>query len=215
MRRTRHAHEDHSVARAEQKQLTRQALLDAALRLLETQSFDGLSLREVTREVGVVPTAFYRHFESIEELGLVLVDEAVRTLRRMMRAAREGAVGDHLIRRSVQTFAQYVQAHRQHFRFLLRERFGGASAIRNAIRAEIRLFSSDLATDLARFPDLVRFGSDDLRMISSLIVSTVLTATEEILELPPRGASLDDVVRTTERQIRLIFLGTKTLRAGA
>ena len=75
--------------RQERKQRTRQDLLGAALRLLEDQSFSSLSLREVTREAGVVPTAFYRHFENMEELGLALIEEAFRTLREMIRAARE------------------------------------------------------------------------------------------------------------------------------
>jgi AcrR family transcriptional regulator len=204
-------HRDDPVARAEQKQLTRQALLAATLRLLELRSFDGISLREVTRKAGVVPTAFYRHFGSMEELGLELVVDSTRTLRGVMRAAREG---DQLIRRSVQSFAEHVQTHRVHFRFLLRERYGGTAAIRGAIRAQIRLFASELATDLARLPPLATWSTQDLVMLSALIVSTVLTATEHILELPPRGEELDEVLRTTERQILLIVLGTTRWRPG-
>jgi AcrR family transcriptional regulator len=210
MSRRRHAEE--RASRAEQKQLTRQALLDAALRLLESRSFDGLSLREVTREVGVVPTAFYRHFGSMEELGLELVADTTRTLRRMMRAAREGASEDDMIRRSVRTFIEYVQAHRAEFRFLLRERYGGVAAVRNAIGAEIRLFTSELATDLARQPAAARWSTEDLKMLAALLVSTVLTALEHILE-HPRGADLDAVARTTERQLRLIVLGALAWRS--
>ena len=51
------------------KERTRADLLHAALLLLKDNSFGSLSLREVTREAGVVPTAFYRHFSSMEELG--------------------------------------------------------------------------------------------------------------------------------------------------
>ena len=35
----------------------------------------------------VVPTAFYRHFASMDELGLALVEESFRTLRTMLREA--------------------------------------------------------------------------------------------------------------------------------
>ena len=62
----------------------------AALRLLDERSFSALSLREVTREAGIVPAAFYRHFESMEALGLVLIDESFRALRDMLRGARAG-----------------------------------------------------------------------------------------------------------------------------
>jgi AcrR family transcriptional regulator len=51
-------------------------LLDAALKLMsDGRSFVSISLREVTREAGVVPTAFYRHFRDMDELGLALVDD--------------------------------------------------------------------------------------------------------------------------------------------
>jgi AcrR family transcriptional regulator len=42
----------------------------------------------VAKEVGIVPTAFYRHFESVEQLGLVLVDESFVSLRAMLRDVR-------------------------------------------------------------------------------------------------------------------------------
>lgn len=213
MKRSRPPREDR-VARAEQKQLTRQALLAAALELLRERSFDGLSLREVTREAGVVPTAFYRHFESMDELGLVLVDDAFRTMRRLMRAVREGPIPhSQAIRRSVETFVQYVLAHRPHFTFLLRERFGGSTPIRNAIRAGIRLFVSDLAADLARITEASSWTHEDLQMLAGLLVSTVVTATEQVIEIATSPAAVEDVVHDTERQLRLIVLGAMQWRS--
>lgn len=191
--------------RAEQKQLTRQALLDSALRLLADRSFDSLSLREVTREVGIVPTAFYRHFESMEELGLSLVDESFRTMRRMIRAARDLPLApDKLIRRSVETFVQYVRAHRPYFRFVLRERYGGVASIRAAIRKEIRLFVSELATDLARFPEAERYTVEDLQMVAGLLVNNAIGAIERILD---EREPVQELVDDTERQMRFIVLG--------
>ena len=49
---------------------TRQALMDAALDLVAKKApFSSLSLREVTKRAGVVPTAFYRHFPGYERPG--------------------------------------------------------------------------------------------------------------------------------------------------
>src|SRR5207237_1768363 len=79
-----------TLSREERKEATRRAIIAAALRLLEDRSFAALSLREVTREAGIVPAAFYRHFESMEALGLVLIDESFRRLRDMLRGARAG-----------------------------------------------------------------------------------------------------------------------------
>jgi TetR/AcrR family transcriptional regulator, fatty acid biosynthesis regulator len=115
----------------------------------------------------VVPTAFYRHFRDMDELGLTLVEEALRALRQMMREARSAPLpASSLINRSVQTYIGYVQANRDYFQFLAKERFGGSRALRTAIRQGTALFISELATDLARFPTASRLQhrrvADDL-----------------------------------------------------
>ena len=79
-----------TLSRDARKEATRRAIIAAALKLLDERSFSGLSLREVTREAGIVPAAFYRHFETMEALGLVLIDESFRSLREMLRGARAG-----------------------------------------------------------------------------------------------------------------------------
>jgi AcrR family transcriptional regulator len=66
----------------ERKQQSRQALLDAALQLSTAgRSFSSISLREVAREVGLVPTAFYRHFQDMDALGQELVDQVALHLK--------------------------------------------------------------------------------------------------------------------------------------
>jgi len=47
--------------RAQQKEKTRRALVDAAFNQLSAErSFSSLSLREVAREANIAPTSFYR-----------------------------------------------------------------------------------------------------------------------------------------------------------
>jgi len=205
------------VTRREQKERTRIALLDAALRLLETKSFGSLGLREVAREAGVVPTAFYRHFASMEELGLVLIDDSFRTLRRMIRDARaQDLAFEHVIHDSVEILVRHVHAHRLHFRFVARERSSGVPVLRQAIRAEIRLFSSELATDLARFPFLDTWSTEDLGVLATLIVNTMVSTAEEIVDAPSGRPQLErEIVRRAEKQLLLIALGVPAWRSAA
>ena len=110
-----------------------------------------------------MPAGFYRHFEDMDELGFALVDESLRRLREMLRSVREDrAEHEDVISASVGTLVRHVHENRQHFRFLARERSSGVPALRRAIRGEIRLFTSELATDLARFPILRAWSSEDL-----------------------------------------------------
>ena len=201
-------------ARTLRKQRTREALMGAALRLLAEQSFDRLSLREVTREAGVVPTAFYRHFENMDALGLALVDEAFRTLREMIRSARED-IGrfEHVIRESADILVRHIDANPLHFRFIARERSSGNRALRLAIRHEIRLFASELATDLARFPALDRWRTDDLHILAGLLVNIAVSTAEALIEAPPGDErARAALVRTAEKQMTLVALGAAQWR---
>jgi AcrR family transcriptional regulator len=199
---------DTRITRQARKQRTRQALLDAALELLEGQSFSSLSLRQVTRAAGIVPTAFYRHFENMEELGLVLIGESFRTLRAMIRTARTDPRTDgHVIHNSVEILVGYVHEHDTHFRFIARERFGGVVALRQAIGVEIRLFASDLASDLARFDYLDRWSTEDLQLLAGLMVNAMVSTAEAILDALPKDPTAEaEIVATAERQLRMIAL---------
>jgi AcrR family transcriptional regulator len=203
------------VTRQERKRRTRETLLAAALELLEEQSFSSLSLRQVTRAAGIVPTAFYRHFDSMEELGLVLIDESFRTLRAMIRAASSDPRTEHVIRNSVDILVRYVHEHDAHFRFIARERFGGVATLRHAIRSEIRLFASELATALSRFPPyLNRWPTEDLQLLSGLIVNAMVSTAEAILDAPAEDRKAEaEIVATVERQLRMIILGVPQWRS--
>lgn len=63
------------------------ALLDAALNVVRSDGIAALSLRELTKAVGVTPSAAYRHFPSREHLVASVAMEAREALGRAMQAA--------------------------------------------------------------------------------------------------------------------------------
>ncbi|HEV7178192.1 MAG TPA: TetR/AcrR family transcriptional regulator [Solirubrobacteraceae bacterium] len=69
----------------------RAALVEAGVALARAGGPDAVVLREVTRTVGVVPNAAYRHFADRDALLAAVSDEAVGQLARRM-AARMGEV---------------------------------------------------------------------------------------------------------------------------
>ncbi|WP_420466929.1 HTH-type transcriptional repressor FabR [Panacagrimonas sp.] len=203
--------------RDEKKQQTRQALLEAAIdQVAGGRSFASLSLREVTRDAGVVPASFYRHFRDMDELGLALVDETCQQLRRLIRAARTTqAPGDNMLAASVSTFLLYVEANRPAFHFLTRERYGGSKPLREAIAREIRGFVVDLAADFARFPHFNQLPRDDLEMMASLLVNTVVSALGELLELPPHHPDAKGALaQHLTDQMRVVILGALAWKPG-
>jgi AcrR family transcriptional regulator len=201
---------------AERRRHTRRALLDAALLQIEAgESFDSLSLRSVARAAGVVPTAFYRHFGSMDDLGLALVEESFRTLRAMLRQAREGHAPANTIRRSVEILIDHVNAHRQHFVFVVRVGYTGNVILRHAVRNEIRLFTSELATDLARFPILREWTVADLQMLAGQLVNTMIATVGAMVDGPVAAPDAEvEIARVAEKQLRLTMLAVPHWRSG-
>jgi TetR/AcrR family transcriptional regulator, fatty acid biosynthesis regulator len=203
-------------SRSERKELTRQRLLDVTLKMISSRSLASISLREVARAAGIVPTAFYRHFDSIDALGVELVDECMRPLRQMVRDARRGvaAHGD-IIRGTVDTLGRQVRAHPDQFRFLVRERYGGVGGVRRAIDTELRLFTSELTVDLARLTAGYDWTTDDLEMTAALMVSAMLGAVLDLLEVDKRRAAVqeEEILDRASRQLRLIALGMSQWRS--
>lgn len=179
----------------------------AALRLLDERSFSALSLREVTRQAGIVPAAFYRHFDSMEALGLVLIDESFRALRDMLRGARAGKIDpSQIVESTVDILIAGVNERREHWRFIGRERNSGVTVLRYAIRTEIRLITSELAIDLTRLPGLNDWSAEDLNILSSLFVNSMISIAEAIEDAADQAA-LDDIRHTAVKQLRLIIVG--------
>jgi AcrR family transcriptional regulator len=201
--------------REERKEATRRAIVAAALRLLEERSFSALSLREVTREAGIVPAAFYRHFDSMEALGLVLIDESFRVLRDMLRAARAGKLDpNRIIESTVDILIEGINDRREHWRFIGRERSSGVTVLRYAIRTEIRLITSELAIDLARLPGLTTWSSEDLNILASLFVNSMIVIAEAV-EDAHDAAALEEIKRVAVKQLRMIVVGVAGWRSSS
>ena len=195
--------------RQAQKQKTRQAFLDAALALLAEQSLSSLGLREVTRAVGVAPTAFYRHFRSIADLGVALVDEALGSLHPMVRET-VATTGDseERIARGIELIADYVAAHPAHVRFIARERNGGVQPVREAIGGQLDRFAEEVKTELVKDPQTDGWSEADVLMLAHLYVDQMLITASLFLEaLEGPAEERERVTRRATRQLRLITIG--------
>ena len=203
------------LSREDKKGQTRKALMDAALLLVEQgNNFASISLREVAKNAGVVPTSFYRHFRDMEELGLNIIDDIGLMLRKLLRAARQGsAPSAESTRASVEVFADFVCQNKKHFHFLSQVKGGGTPALRSAIRNELRHFAHELASDLRTAPNFEHIATAELELIAKLIVAVVFESTTDLLDLSETSASYkQEFIEQMVRQLGVIWagLGTKT-----
>lgn len=203
------------LTRTERKDLTRNSLLQAALALMgEGRSFTSLGIREIAREAGMVPNAFYRHFRNTDELGLELVEEMGITLRRLLREARQtDATNADIVRRSVQVYRHYVVDNRLLFLFVSSERSGGSRILRMAIRNEVTHFTNEMAQDFRRLGAYKDLSTASLQMVCGLIVTTMLAAAPEILDLPPDQPMLEaEMTENFVKQLQVVLLGASMWR---
>lgn len=191
--------------RAQQKEKTRRALVDAAFNQLSAEkSFSNLSLREVAREAGIAPTSFYRHFKDMDELGLAMVDESGLVLRQLMRQARKRIEnGGSVVALSVETFFELINDRPNVFRLLLRESSGTSQAFRTAASREIQHFVAEL-TDyiLMRESNL---GRDIAYIQAEGLVTLVFTAGSHALDM--NNQQREELKKRVMTQLRMLMHG--------
>ncbi|MFD3722075.1 TetR family transcriptional regulator [Streptomyces sp. NPDC058674] len=194
--------------REARRRRTRRALLDAALAQLEERSLGSLGLREVARAAGVAPTAFYRHFRGMDELGITLVEEALASLHTTVRGVLASA-GDAERRgdAAVRLVAELVRSRPGHVRFLVRERHGGVTAVREAIAGQLDAFAAEIGAALAADPAGADWPAADVAMLSRLLVDHMFMTASACLTASLRGEDWSAVISTARGQLRLIHLG--------
>jgi AcrR family transcriptional regulator len=98
------------------------ALLREALRTIQAQGVEGLTLRAVGKTLGVSRTALYRHFADKSALLAAVAREGFRTLRLELLAAWEnGGRGRRGFEAMGEAYVRFAVAHPSHYRVM----FGG------------------------------------------------------------------------------------------
>ncbi|MBP5993044.1 MAG: TetR family transcriptional regulator [Acinetobacter sp.] len=202
--------------RDERKQQSRQALLDAALSLSTSgRSFSSISLREVAREVGLVPTAFYRHFQDMDELGQELVDQVALYLKNVMHQLGQGlAQAEANPEMSIELFFDAIDQSPTPWIFMIAERWGGSEMVRRAIAREIDFLNIDLAEDLRKFEIVQNFDhGDDLKVLANILINLCFTWAMSWISLGRQYSGMElelqklVLKKQSITQIKLIFKG--------
>lgn len=141
--------------REERKRQSHQAIIDAALRLCTTgRSFNSITLREISREVGLVPSAFYRHFADTNELGLEIIDNVSIHFKSILHQISQAYLYQSPpdTEKSFELFFCAVEQHQEEWIFLISERWGGSDLLRQTIAREVEYLIEDLTIHLKRIP---------------------------------------------------------------
>lgn len=206
--------QEHSKRSAGRKAtITREDIIAAALRLAGPhRSISALSLREITREAGIAPNSFYRHFRSTEELAVSVIDLAGSTLRNVIGEARVRAqeLNKGIVRMSVETFIEQLYSDGNYLPTLLREGVVGSDRFKEAVRQQLNFFEQELTDDLVSFAQRSNRQPNHPQLIARAITRLVFAMGAEALdkdksEHPPM---IDDIVI----MIKMMITGSYALR---
>ena len=195
--------------------ITREDLIAAAMALLgPNRSVSTLGLREVTREAGIAPNSFYRHFRDIAELAVTLIERAGTSLRTVIGQARHRATsGRSVVRSSVEAFFDRLRADDKFLHLLLREGLAGSDAYKHAVDAQLRFFEEELREDLVRLAETTGIPLHAPDLVARAITRLVFAVGASAMDLPPeRDAGQIDELTT---MVKMIVIGARGISAKA
>ena len=205
-------------------------LMDAALRLMaHSRSLSSLGLRELAREAGLNPNTFYRHFQSVDELGMALIRhiadqlrQPLRDLRReaAQRAAEGGEGGPRLLgvelgrgrlvcHETVALFFRFVGENPEAFIVGMRELHGASPLLRAELREVMEGFAQDMAEDIQNL-QLVALDGEGVKRLSSLISRHLFQMSLDYLEQVDQRPR---ICAEAEEMIVTLFAGASVLRS--
>ena len=199
------------VSRKQQKEETRQRLMDAAASALASgRSFDTLSLREVAKLAGIAPTSFYRHFHDMEGLGLAMIEEQGELLLDLVHHVREQASGGtSLIRASVETLFDHIGSHQGISRMILQESMARESVFREAAHQLLVTLSADLAEFLVWDAKERGVPIAYPRLASNATVAILFTTGIALLNTPAEDRAAH--IEATIIQLRMLMRGAEAM----
>jgi AcrR family transcriptional regulator len=117
---------------AERKRgLSREAIVDTAMRVLDAEGLDAVTMRRVAQELGTGPASLYAHVANKEDLFALLIDRAVGEI--------EIPAGDGDWQEQVKQFARAMREMFVRHRDLARANMGVVPTGPNALRASDRM----------------------------------------------------------------------------
>jgi len=107
---------------ARRSRLSREAVLAAALDVVDEMGFDALTLSVVAENLGVGPSALYSHVDGLDGLRRVVARESSRLLTITVRDAAIGNSGDEALHAVAFAYRSFVLDHPGRFAATVRTR---------------------------------------------------------------------------------------------
>lgn len=188
----------------------KQRLIDAALKLsAEKRSFANLGLRELAREAELNPNTFYRHFESLDELGICMIDDIGDVLSDALGEVRKQQFDPLRVNeQALSLFFEFVLQYQDSLIVAACERYSTSPAVRQALESRLEKFALEISDRVSNMGALLVLPRAAVDETMRHIIHHCFRVAVDYIEQPNRR---DAIFEETRRYISMLFLGAIAL----
>jgi AcrR family transcriptional regulator len=158
------------LTRAQQRERTRAALVEAAVHVIGDSGYAGASVTAITRRAGVAQGTFYNYFESREDLFDRLLPTLSRTMFDRIRVAADGAPTEAAREEaSLRAYFEFVREVPQFYRILYEAEIFAPAAHRSYIERVARSYARTLQRARTR-GEIAAFSRRELESIVYMLM---------------------------------------------
>ena len=182
--------------RTQRKIQIKQNIISKVLELtFKGQSFSNISLRQLAKEIGVVPSALYRYFKDKDELAQFVIDDVSLLIKSALfqSRARFTSHPQETPQQRMISFFEVVEKYAHYWHFFIAERWGGYPVLEEIIKQDAHVLVCDFIRDLKRLPDYHHISKAQLIMYAELVLQLCFTWSMDWIELcrKPASSSVD------------------------
>lgn len=172
--------------RERKKQRTREAIVDAALKLFDERGFEQTTIADIAEAADIAPRTFFGYFPSKEDVVFADFPETFEQISRRLREREEGETGIDALRA---WFAERIEAseptdERERCRHRVIEQSEQLAAHQQAMLGQVaNLLAEEVARDLGDAPDDLR-----PRMVAAAAAAAIDSVVRQGLKDTGRGA---------------------------
>lgn len=187
----------HSVGRNERKKaweaITRQAIVDAAVRVISKSGVEGLKMETVAHEAGVAKGTLYQYFKDKQDLLRSTMEASVGPLFDEINAVLESNLSPReKLTRFINMHLGYFEEHRHLFRILLYDRHFVQSRCKRYGSERYRAFLERIASVLEEGMKSGEFRqAHSLRLAAILMESNIAMINQRLLAEHPSTVTED------------------------
>jgi AcrR family transcriptional regulator len=171
-------------ARAEKPALNREAIVDAALRIVDAEGIDAVSMRRVAQEFGTGAASLYAYVANKDELFDLIVDAVMAQIADRLPGPDSGLDWQDAVKETTRLGSEVLRSHRDVAKAFLGRIPFGPNGLR-AVEAQLAILRA------GGVPDRIAAFVGDL--LGGYMVSSVIEDDMWRSRFP--GATEDDVVR--------------------